>query len=137
MIAHVQRAGAQPGMLVGYYDEPEDDGSVGTHVAYESEPDGNESAGRWALARDRAVGAGDHHGAAVQRHLSLQSKTVPHYGAPHRVTVADLQNKRRSLTPACSLSSRCGLLATLRGDSILAAGPLRTASAKAGSASCR
>ena len=34
LIGHLQRAGAQPGMLVGYY-EPEEDGSVGVHVAYE------------------------------------------------------------------------------------------------------
>lgn len=31
----IQRAGARPGMLVGYYDEPEDDGSVGVNVAFE------------------------------------------------------------------------------------------------------
>ena len=35
LIGHLQAAGAQPGMLVGYYDEPEEDGSVGVHVAYE------------------------------------------------------------------------------------------------------
>jgi effector-binding domain-containing protein len=35
VIGHLQAAGAQPGMLVGYYDEPEEDGSVGVHVAYE------------------------------------------------------------------------------------------------------
>lgn len=28
-------AGVHPGMMVGYYDEPEDDGSVGVHVAFE------------------------------------------------------------------------------------------------------
>ncbi len=32
---HLQRAGAQPGMLVGYYDDPQEDGSVGVHVGYE------------------------------------------------------------------------------------------------------
>jgi effector-binding domain-containing protein len=32
---HLQRASAQPGMLVGYYDEPADDGSVGVHVAFD------------------------------------------------------------------------------------------------------
>lgn len=35
LIGHLQQAGAQPGILVGYYDEPEEDGSVGVHVAYE------------------------------------------------------------------------------------------------------
>lgn len=32
---HLQRAGAQPGTLVGYYDDPDEDGSVGVHVAFE------------------------------------------------------------------------------------------------------
>jgi DNA-binding transcriptional MerR regulator len=35
LASHIQQAGAQPGMLVGYYDEPEEDGSVGVHVAFE------------------------------------------------------------------------------------------------------
>jgi effector-binding domain-containing protein len=35
LIGHLRQAGAQPGMLVGYYDEPAEDGSVGVHVAYE------------------------------------------------------------------------------------------------------
>ena len=35
VIGHLHAAGAQPGVLVGYYDEPEEDGSVGVHVAYE------------------------------------------------------------------------------------------------------
>ncbi len=35
LIAHLQPAAAQPGVLVGYYDEPEDDGSVGVHVGFE------------------------------------------------------------------------------------------------------
>jgi DNA-binding transcriptional MerR regulator len=33
--AHVAAAAATPGMLVGYYDEPADDGSVGVHVCFE------------------------------------------------------------------------------------------------------
>ncbi len=32
---HLQRAGARPGTLIGYYDDPDDDGSVGVHVAFE------------------------------------------------------------------------------------------------------
>jgi hypothetical protein len=32
---HLQRAGAQPGTLVGYYDDPDEDGSVGVHVAFD------------------------------------------------------------------------------------------------------
>ncbi|MGH2836527.1 MAG: MerR family transcriptional regulator [Solirubrobacteraceae bacterium] len=35
LIAHLQRASAEPGMLVGYYDDPAEDGSVGVHVAFE------------------------------------------------------------------------------------------------------
>jgi DNA-binding transcriptional MerR regulator/predicted transcriptional regulator YdeE len=35
LVGHLQQAGAQPGILVGYYDEPKDDGSVDVHVAYE------------------------------------------------------------------------------------------------------
>jgi effector-binding domain-containing protein len=35
LIDHFQQAGAQPGTLVHYYDEPADDGSVGVHVGYE------------------------------------------------------------------------------------------------------
>jgi effector-binding domain-containing protein len=35
LIDHVRQAGAQPGMLVHYYEEPAEDGSVGVHVGYE------------------------------------------------------------------------------------------------------
>jgi DNA-binding transcriptional MerR regulator len=35
LIGHLEEAGAQPGTLIGYYDEPDDDGSVGVHVAFE------------------------------------------------------------------------------------------------------
>ena len=35
LIGHLQQAGVQPGMLIGYYDEPAEDGSVGVHVAFE------------------------------------------------------------------------------------------------------
>lgn len=35
LIGHLDQAGAQPGLLVGYYDDPDEDGSVGVHVAYE------------------------------------------------------------------------------------------------------
>lgn len=35
LIGHLQQAGAHPGTLVGYYDEPDEEGSVGVHVAYE------------------------------------------------------------------------------------------------------
>jgi DNA-binding transcriptional MerR regulator len=33
--AHLAAAGARPGMLVGYYDDPAEDGSVGVHVCFE------------------------------------------------------------------------------------------------------
>jgi hypothetical protein len=36
LIDHLQQAGARAGMLVHYYDEPAEDGSVGVHVGYES-----------------------------------------------------------------------------------------------------
>ena len=32
---HIAHAGGQPGTLVGYYDDPEDDGSVRVHVGFE------------------------------------------------------------------------------------------------------
>jgi effector-binding domain-containing protein len=35
LIAHLQQVGARPGVLIHYYDEPADDGSVGVHVGYE------------------------------------------------------------------------------------------------------
>jgi DNA-binding transcriptional MerR regulator len=35
LASHIQAAGAQPGTLIGYYDEPADDGTVGVHVAFE------------------------------------------------------------------------------------------------------
>lgn len=35
LIGHLRQAGARPGTLVQYYDEPAEDGSVGVHVGYE------------------------------------------------------------------------------------------------------
>jgi effector-binding domain-containing protein len=35
LAGHLHGAGTQPGMLVGYYDDPEEDGRVGVHVAFE------------------------------------------------------------------------------------------------------
>lgn len=35
LIDHLQRAGARPGILVHYYDQPAQDGSYGVHVGYE------------------------------------------------------------------------------------------------------
>jgi DNA-binding transcriptional MerR regulator len=35
LVGHIQGVGAQPGTMVGYYDEPNEDGSVGVHVAFE------------------------------------------------------------------------------------------------------
>jgi DNA-binding transcriptional MerR regulator len=45
LASHIQQAGAQPGTLVGYYDDPEEEGSVGVHVAFD--------------IRDQAVPASD------------------------------------------------------------------------------
>lgn len=35
LLDHLQQAGAEPGTLVHYYDEPAEDGTVGVHVGYE------------------------------------------------------------------------------------------------------
>ena len=35
LVEHIQHAGAQAGMLIGYYEEPSEDGSVGVHVGFE------------------------------------------------------------------------------------------------------
>jgi len=35
LLGHIQQAGAHPGTLVQYYDEPAGDGSVEVHIAYE------------------------------------------------------------------------------------------------------
>ena len=35
LIDHLQQAGAKPGMLVHYYDQPAEDGSFAVHVGYE------------------------------------------------------------------------------------------------------
>ncbi len=35
LAAHVMHAGGRPGMLVGYYDDPREDGSVDVHVGFE------------------------------------------------------------------------------------------------------
>jgi DNA-binding transcriptional MerR regulator len=32
---HLQQEGARPGTLIGYYDDPDEDGSVGVHVAFD------------------------------------------------------------------------------------------------------
>jgi effector-binding domain-containing protein len=35
LIGHLGQSEARPGILVGYYDDPAEDGSVGVHVAFE------------------------------------------------------------------------------------------------------
>lgn len=35
LIDHLRQSDARPGIMVGYYDEPDEDGSVGVHVAFE------------------------------------------------------------------------------------------------------
>lgn len=35
LISHLRDSGAQPGVLVGYYDDPEEDGTVGVDVGYD------------------------------------------------------------------------------------------------------
>jgi effector-binding domain-containing protein len=35
LAGHITQAGGRPDTMVGYYDDPEDDGRVGVHVAFE------------------------------------------------------------------------------------------------------
>lgn len=35
LLSHLRHADARPGIMVGYYDDPSEDGSVGVHVAFE------------------------------------------------------------------------------------------------------
>jgi DNA-binding transcriptional MerR regulator len=35
LAGQIQAAGATPGMMIGYYDEPDEEGNVGVHVAFE------------------------------------------------------------------------------------------------------
>ncbi len=35
LAGHIQQAGGRPGMLIGYYDDPREDGSVEVHVGFE------------------------------------------------------------------------------------------------------
>ena len=35
IVDHLRQAGAEPGKLIGYYDDPAEDGSVGVHVGFE------------------------------------------------------------------------------------------------------
>jgi DNA-binding transcriptional MerR regulator len=70
LISHMEGAGATPGMLVGYYDDPAEDGSVGVHVAYE--------------IGDQAVPAGD--GIDVVDLPVVEVASVVHRGDISRVT---------------------------------------------------
>jgi DNA-binding transcriptional MerR regulator len=45
LAGQLQQAGVRPGMLVGYYDDPAEDGSVGVHVAFEIGDQGSVSNG--------------------------------------------------------------------------------------------
>jgi len=38
LAGHIAAVGGQPGMLVGYYEEPAQDGSIGVHVCFEIGP---------------------------------------------------------------------------------------------------
>jgi len=65
LIGRLRGAGAQPGMLVGYYDDPEEDGSVGVHVGYE--------------IGDQTVPAGD--GFEIRELPIVEVASVVHRGA--------------------------------------------------------
>jgi len=70
LAGHIQRAGARPGVLVGYYDEPDEDGSVGVHVAFE--------------IGDQSVPAND--GVAIVDLPVVEVASVVHRGGMDRIT---------------------------------------------------
>jgi effector-binding domain-containing protein len=70
LIAHLQRVGAEPGVLMGYYDDPAEDGSVGVHVAY--------------AVGEQTVTAGD--GIEVVELPVIQVASVVHRGGMETVT---------------------------------------------------
>jgi DNA-binding transcriptional MerR regulator len=70
LIAHLQQAGAEPGVLIGYYDDPADDGSVGVHVAY--------------AVGEQSVAAGE--GIEVVDLPVIQVASVVHRGGMENVT---------------------------------------------------
>jgi DNA-binding transcriptional MerR regulator len=68
--AHVEAAAAKPGLLVGYYDDPAEDGSVGVHVCFE--------------IGAQPVSAGN--GVAVVDLPVIEVASVIHHGAIDEVT---------------------------------------------------
>jgi DNA-binding transcriptional MerR regulator len=70
LTAHLADAEAQPGMLVGYYDDPADDGSVGVHVGL--------------AVGEQAVGAGD--GIRVVDLPVIRVASVVHRGGMEGIT---------------------------------------------------
>ena len=71
LAGHIYGAGGRPGMLVGYYDEPDEDGSVGVHVAYE--------------IGDQAVPAGD--GVEIVELPVVEVASVVHRGGMDGITL--------------------------------------------------
>lgn len=67
---HIAQAGARPGTMIGYYDEPADDGSVGVHVAFE--------------IGDQSVPAGD--GIEIVELPVIEVASVVHRGGMENIT---------------------------------------------------
>jgi DNA-binding transcriptional MerR regulator len=70
LIDRLQRAGARPGMLIGYYDEPAEDGSVGVHVGFE--------------IGEQPVPAGD--GVEVVELPEVEVASIVHHGGMEGIT---------------------------------------------------
>lgn len=68
---HIGQAGGRPGTLIGYYDDPEDDGSVGVHVAFE--------------IGDQLVPAGD--GIEIVELPVLDVASLVHHGGMENIAV--------------------------------------------------
>ena len=65
LISHLGQTGSRPGMLIGYYDEPPEDGSVGVHVGYDigqqtvpARTVSRSSSYRWSKSRRSFTAAG-------------------------------------------------------------------------------
>jgi DNA-binding transcriptional MerR regulator len=68
---HIAQAGARPGTMVGYYDEPDEDGSVGVHVAFE--------------IGDQALPPGD--GVEIVELPAIEVASLVHRGGMENITV--------------------------------------------------
>ena len=65
VLEHLRRSDARPGMMVGWYEEPRDDGSIVAHVGFEID--------------DQAVASGD--GVSVVTLPAIEVASVVHHGS--------------------------------------------------------